>query len=241
MPNNCTPPPITVMEQFRGVRIYLDPNVQFTSTFPECSAMAGVHAQEWLQWVRVNLSAAGFDVISDANAPRTAVGKIAVQANKWCGHGGKNYDGQAQLMLEPGASVDVPFGWHGADDLVRRLVEMPQVLDLATSAKNAAPAPATPAPPPPPTTSPAAVSPPSEPPAPAVKEGGCMKDSDCKGERICEKGQCITPSAPSSSSPSPAKPATPSPGGPKGDRGDGCRRQCQPGEGRDARGCCSKI
>ncbi len=50
-----------------------------------------------------------------------------------------------------------------------------------------APAPSSPgtaAPPPPP---------PGAPAGPAPPIGGCTKDTDCKGERICEKGQCTEP------------------------------------------------
>lgn len=59
------------------------------------------------------------------------------------------------------------------------------------------PTPADP-PPTPPTEPPAPVDPPPTPPAPA----GCQKDTDCKGERICENGECVTPAA----EPEPTKP-----------------------------------
>jgi hypothetical protein len=47
--------------------------------------------------------------------------------------------------------------------------------------KQAAP----PVPPPPPAATP------SEPAAP--KGAGCSKDMDCKGDRICDKGECVSP------------------------------------------------
>ena len=39
------------------------------------------------------------------------------------------------------------------------------------------------------------VAPPPETPAPAppVPVGGCMKDIDCKGDRICRDGSCVDP------------------------------------------------
>lgn len=46
----------------------------------------------------------------------------------------------------------------------------------------------------PPTVSP---NPPLQPPAPPTTSGGCSSDMDCKGERVCENRQCITPRAPS--------------------------------------------
>ncbi len=47
--------------------------------------------------------------------------------------------------------------------------------------------------------------------APALNQ--CMKDTDCKGERICESGQCVNPAAPQTlpvtPSPATAAPAAP--------------------------------
>ena len=47
--------------------------------------------------------------------------------------------------------------------------------------------------------------------APALNQ--CMKDTDCKGERICESGQCVNPSVPQTlpviPSPATAAPAAP--------------------------------
>lgn len=28
-----------------------------------------------------------------------------------------------------------------------------------------------------------------------ARAGGCQKDTDCKGDRICEKGKCVAPAA----------------------------------------------
>jgi hypothetical protein len=33
--------------------------------------------------------------------------------------------------------------------------------------------------------------PPAE--TPASGQGGCMKDTDCKGDRVCESGRCVKP------------------------------------------------
>jgi hypothetical protein len=30
-------------------------------------------------------------------------------------------------------------------------------------------------------------------PAPPPATGGCAKDNDCKGDRVCDKGQCVAP------------------------------------------------
>src|SRR6185369_3107868 len=30
-------------------------------------------------------------------------------------------------------------------------------------------------------------------PAPAAAATGCTKDTDCKGDRVCEAGQCVSP------------------------------------------------
>ncbi|WP_081730588.1 hypothetical protein [Zestomonas thermotolerans] len=38
----------------------------------------------------------------------------------------------------------------------------------------------------------------------------CAKDIDCKGDRICESGQCIAPTPPATVAPVPAAPAAPS-------------------------------
>jgi hypothetical protein len=40
---------------------------------------------------------------------------------------------------------------------------------------------------------PAASPVPPAPPAPAPRAGGCEKDTDCKGDRICESGKCVKP------------------------------------------------
>jgi hypothetical protein len=37
----------------------------------------------------------------------------------------------------------------------------------------------------------AAEAPPEEAPAPV--QGGCVKDTDCKGDRVCESGKCVNP------------------------------------------------
>jgi hypothetical protein len=47
------------------------------------------------------------------------------------------------------------------------------------------------APPPPPAT-PAAAAPPAAAAEPA-KTAGCARDMDCKGERVCEAGECVNP------------------------------------------------
>ena len=46
----------------------------------------------------------------------------------------------------------------------------------------------------------------------AVAQAQCSKDTDCKGERVCEQGACVTPSAalpPAPAPPADAAPATP--------------------------------
>lgn len=59
-------------------------------------------------------------------------------------------------------------------------------------------------------------------PGPAGEDVGCTKDSDCKGDRICQDGQCIDPIEPSALSGHAALPPSPSDawrrGGPAGDR-----------------------
>jgi Tol biopolymer transport system component len=68
---------------------------------------------------------------------------------------------------------------------------------LTAPAEASAPAPA----PTPASTAPAAT--------PEAASGGCLKDTDCKGDRVCEKGVCVSPT-PASPSPAPAAaPATP--------------------------------
>ena len=52
---------------------------------------------------------------------------------------------------------------------------------------------------------------------PASMPGNCTKDTDCKGERICERGQCAPPASTTPDAPSPgvfppaAEPVTPPP------------------------------
>ena len=79
------------------------------------------------------------------------------------------------------------------------------VLDILSKLGNDAlrapaaelPAPPAPPPTPPPATDPDAGAPPSDadggaaPPAPSGD--GCVKDTDCKGDRICEAGRCVSP------------------------------------------------
>ena len=40
-------------------------------------------------------------------------------------------------------------------------------------------------------------------PAPAPPAGGCTKDTDCKGDRVCQRGECVDPTP----TPTPAPPA----------------------------------
>jgi hypothetical protein len=61
----------------------------------------------------------------------------------------------------------------------------------ATAAtRRAPPAPSAPQPPPVPAAVP---TPPPPPPAGAPTSAGCTKDTDCKGARICTKGECVEP------------------------------------------------
>lgn len=46
-------------------------------------------------------------------------------------------------------------------------------------------------PPPPPPPLPAQVSQPDV--APTPRGAGCVKDMDCKGDRLCERGECVAP------------------------------------------------
>ena len=51
----------------------------------------------------------------------------------------------------------------------------------------------------------------SGPPASAADSGGCRYDTQCKGERVCEKGSCVTPVAvvPPTTAPEAVPAATP--------------------------------
>src|SRR3954462_15014068 len=48
---------------------------------------------------------------------------------------------------------------------------------------------------------------------PSLSHAQCSKDTDCKGERVCEAGACVAPSSPpaASSEPAAAAPAPPAP------------------------------
>ncbi|MBI5479628.1 MAG: hypothetical protein HY906_12265 [Deltaproteobacteria bacterium] len=54
-------------------------------------------------------------------------------------------------------------------------------------------APPAPAPAPPVEPAPAPEPPAAAPPAPASAPAGCAKDTDCKGDRVCENGRCVEP------------------------------------------------
>lgn len=55
--------------------------------------------------------------------------------------------------------------------------------------------------------------PPPPPPATATvpEAGACMKDTDCKGDRICDQGRCVSPTPPAPPPPAAPPPAPPPP------------------------------
>lgn len=60
-----------------------------------------------------------------------------------------------------------------------------------------------------------AVPPPAPPPPPPPVTGGCSKDTDCKGDRICVQAQCVNPTAkPPAPAPTPETTAPPPPPAP---------------------------
>jgi TolB protein len=75
----------------------------------------------------------------------------------------------------------------------------------ATASATAAPAPA-PAASAPASAGPAAAPAPTHGGAAPAAGGGCTKDTDCKGDRVCENGHCIAPSAPAPAPTPSAKP-----------------------------------
>lgn len=63
-----------------------------------------------------------------------------------------------------------------------------------------------------------------------VRAGGCQKDTDCKGDRVCQSGACVSPAAAPAPGPTPtAEPTAPSTAGCQTDADCPSTHQCMSG------------
>jgi Tol biopolymer transport system component len=128
-----------------------------------------------------------------------------------------NRDGTGLTQVTSGDAQAVMPNWgsdgwiyfasdQSGDFDIWRLRPVGKYADLKSAAAAPTEAPPPPPPPPPPSSSAAAPPAPTHPgPAAPPSGGGCTKDTDCKGDRVCDHGSCVSPSAP----PAPPPPAPP--------------------------------
>jgi hypothetical protein len=171
--------------------------VPLTSTDSDCRPVIDSAPPSIVSNVQEALSKAGFILIADASAPHDVVLKLRGELSS-CGNGNPrpwsaggtmatgtlfaSLEGNGTILGQVSASASWEDRSWGNRAIVSGLIGSPALGPWAASHKGA------------PAAAPVAVAPvAAAAPAAAPAAGGCLKDTDCKGDRVCERGSCVSP------------------------------------------------
>ena len=109
----CTPTvpargPLTPRSELLGVRIFLDPNVEFTTTDRACDDLQRPFSTEAVNGAGVGLARVGFDVGRDPAAPRDASARVSLTVTN-CQKAARTFGGTMPITLTPGAPAAVAW------------------------------------------------------------------------------------------------------------------------------------